>query len=309
MQMRLIRIYLLMLGSIGLIGCSGDESSERDGRPPVVATTPVVADLAVQVAGDRVEVRQMLAPNADPHEYEPRPSDAAAVADADVVLRSGGDLDEWMDELVESSGSDAEVVDLIASITPIEGSGDDAGEPDPHWWHDPRNAIAAVRAIREALISADPEGRARYTRNAAAYGDELTRLDRSIEACMARIPTGQRKLVTTHDSLGYFARRYDVELIGSVIPSLSTEGQPSAGDTAALIDQVEREGVKVVFAESSVSSKVEEAIAREADARVGDELWADSLGPAGSGGETYVAALEANADALARGFTDGEVSC
>jgi ABC-type Zn uptake system ZnuABC Zn-binding protein ZnuA len=306
--MRLIRIFLTVgVASLGLAACGSDDGSDT-GRT-VVATTPVVADFAGQVAGDRFDVKRLLAPNADPHEYEPRPSDAAAVADADLVLRSGGDLDEWVGELIDSSGSDADVVTLIDSVTPIEGTGEDEGDLDPHWWHDPANALAAVRAIRDALTKADPGGREDYARNAAAYEKELRSLDADIRKCMDDIPAAQRKLVTTHDALGYFAKRYGVEVIGTVIPSLSTEGQPSAGDTAKLIDQIKEEDVKVVFAESSVNSKVEDAIARDAGARVGGKLWADTLGPPGSSGETYLMALAANADELARGFTDGKSSC
>jgi zinc/manganese transport system substrate-binding protein/manganese/iron transport system substrate-binding protein len=115
--------------------------------------------------------------------------------------------------------------------------------------------------------------------------------------------------VTTHDALGYFARRYGIEAIGSVIPSLSTEAQPSAADADRLVDQIRREGVRVVFAESSVDSKLERAIAEQGGARVGEPLWADTLGPAGSGGATYLESLAANANAMIDGFTGGRATC
>lgn len=284
--------------------CTSDESSDGDALR-VVATTPLVADLARQVAGTRADVDVILSPDSDPHEYEPRPSDARAVAEADVVLRSGGELDEWLTDLVDAAGGEADVVSLVEAVDPIE----DDGEADPHWWHDPRNAGLAVQAIRDALARADPGGRDDYARNAKGYLRRLRALDARIASCMDALPASRRKLVTTHDALGYFARRYDVEVIGSVIPSLSTEAQPSAGDTADLIDQIERDDVRVIFAESSVNSRVEDAIARETDAAVGDRLWADGLGPAGSSGETYLAATAANAEAMARGFTAGARGC
>ena len=115
--------------------------------------------------------------------------------------------------------------------------------------------------------------------------------------------------MTTHDALGYYARRYGIEVIGTVIPSLSTEGQPSAGDTAELIDTIRATGVKAIFAESSVNPKVEAAIARETGAKVGAALWADTLGPAGSDGATYIGSIESNTKALVDGFTGGAASC
>lgn len=296
--MRIILIYGAALLAAGVIGCGEDDAAGGDAAAQVVATTPLVADLARNVGEGRAEVRAMLAANADPHDYEPKPSDAAALADADLVLRSGGDLDEWLGELVDSVGTKGEVVSL--------SEGDDE---DPHWWHDPAKAVAAVHAIRDALADADPDGSVAYARNAKRYEGKIRALDAAIQRCMGRVPVDERKLVTTHDALGHFAKRYGIEVIGSVIPSLSTAAQPSAGETAELIEQIKREGVRVVFSESSVSSKIEEAIAREAGAEVGDELWADGLGPEDSAGATYLQAMASNADAMARGFTDGAVAC
>ena len=123
------------------------------------------------------------------------------------------------------------------------------------------------------------------------------------------MPPAKRKIVTTHDALGYFARRYGVEVVGAVIPSLSTQAQASAGDVQRLVDQIRREGVEAIFPESSVNPDIEKAIAREAGASIGDPLYADSLGPKGSPGETYTGALAADASALVRGMSGGRVSC
>lgn len=270
-------------------GC-GYESARASGKINVVATTTQVADLARNVGGSRVHVVQLLAPNADPHEYELRPHDMAAVADADVVLRSGGDVDAWLDEAIDGSGTHARVITL--------GDGVRLRGDDPHWWQDPRNAALAAREIGAAL-HVDP----------SAYVAKLERLDRAVARCVGRVPPAQRKLVTTHDALGYYAARYGIDVIGTVIPSLSTAGQPSAGDTARLIRTIRAAGVQAIFAESSVNPKVEEAIARETGARVGPALWADTLGPPGSGGATYIQSIESNTQALVDGFTGGAVRC
>ena len=286
-------------------GCGSDTDSASDAKVTAVATTTEVADLVRHVGGQRVDVHGLLSPGADPHGYEPRPSDAASIVDAALVFKSGGEVDEWLDELVDNAGGDADVVDLVESVRTIETD----GETDPHWWQDPRNALLAVAAIRNALAAADPDGRKIYERNAAAYSRELRRLDEQISACIAKVPAARRKLVTTHDSLGYFAQRYGIEVVGSVIPSLSTQAQPSAGDIADLVDQVRDEGVEAVFPEAETSERLEQSLAREAGAQVGDPLWADTLGGEGSGAETYVDALAANTAALVDGMSGGSVSC
>jgi ABC-type Zn uptake system ZnuABC Zn-binding protein ZnuA len=243
----------------------------------------------------------MLRPGGDPHDYEPRPSDVAAVAGTEMVFRSGGEVDEWLDEVIGNAGGDADVVPLLDSVHPL---GD-----DPHWWQDPANAIRALERIRGRLSTIDAGGRPVYRRNAERAIEALRRLDRDIAACVERVPPAKRKIVTTHDALGYFARRYGIEVVGAVIPSLSTQAQASAGDVERLVQQIRREGVEAVFPESSVNPDVERAIAREAGARIGEPLYADSLGPEGSAGETYAGALAADAGALVRGMSGGREDC
>jgi ABC-type Zn uptake system ZnuABC Zn-binding protein ZnuA len=296
---------LVAFAAASLLVGAGCGDGDAGGDVSAVATTTQVADLVRNVGGDRVAVHGILPPNADPHEYEPRPSDAAELADADVVFKSGGDLDEWLDEVVDSAGGDAKEVTLIDSVETINGE----DETDPHWWQNPRNAILAVRAIRAALADADPAGRAGYDRRAAAYIDELERLDARIASCMEKVPAAKRKLVTTHDALGYFADRYGIAVIGALIPSLSTQAQPSAKDIDRLVDQIESEGVEAIFPEAAVSKRLEQAVSRETGAEVGGELWADTLGPEGSSGATYLDAMRSNAETLAEGMSGVRVRC
>jgi zinc/manganese transport system substrate-binding protein len=293
-------------------GCGDDSSSAPAGDASVsaVATTTQVADLVREVGGERADVEQILQPNTDPHGYEPRPSDVKAIAGADAIFQSGGELDEWLDELIENSGSDAPRVELIQAVetlpgddAPAEEAHDHGESADPHWWQNPRNAIAAVAGIRDALSAADPDGRAAYEANARTYTERLRRLDRDVAACIDGIPPAQRKLVTTHDALRYYADRYGIEVIGALIPSRSTAAQPSAGDTQKLVDQIEREQVAAIFPESSINPKLERAVSRETGAEVGDALWADTLGPEDSDGATYVESIQANTAALTEGLT------
>lgn len=305
-----LAIFTVLTAGCG-VGEPGFGDPASDAGVTAVATTPHVADLVRNVGGERVEVHQVLGPGVDPHDYEPRPSDAAAVAEAAVIFRSGGDLDSWLDGLVENAGDDAGVVTLANEIDPLRG-GEAAApdlEADPHWWQDPRHGVAAVQAIADALAAADPEAATAFRENAREHIVRLERLDREIARCMRQVPEGERKLVTTHDAYGHYAARYGVEVVGALVPSRSSQAQPSAGEIDALVEQIESEGVNAIFPESPLNPELEDAIAAETGARVGDTLWADSLGPAGSDESTYIEALASDTAAMVEGFTGGRVSC
>jgi ABC-type Zn uptake system ZnuABC Zn-binding protein ZnuA len=264
------------------------------------------------VGGSAVTVHQILQPNTDPHEYEPRPLDVESTAQADVVFENGDGLDNWMGKVVSQAGGHPRVVDLGASAPlklPGQSSGPEASRFDPHWWHDPRNAEAAVLAIRDALAKAAPEHTALFDRNAEAYIAKLKGLDSHIASCFAHVPRGERKLVTDHDAFGYFAKRYGISVVGAVIPSQTTQAQPSAGDTAKLIALVRREHVKAIFPESSINPRLAKTIAKETGASSSYTLYGDTLGPQGSAGATYLGMEAANADAMARGFSGGTTTC
>jgi zinc/manganese transport system substrate-binding protein len=290
-------LLVLLVGLLALAaGCGRDGGSGADGDAAlrVVATTPHAGDFARAVGGERVDVDVLLPVNADPHDYEPRPSDARAVAEADVIVRSGGDLDGWMDELVASAGGDAARVTLIDGV-------DRLGD-DPHWWQDPRNVVRAAGALATAFAEADPDGAATYTTRAEGYARTVRSLDAEIARCMRGVPADRRKLVTGHDAFGYFARRYDIDVLGSIAPALSSSAQPSAGDIRRLVAAIRREDVHTIFPESALNQRLERAVARDAGARVGPALYADTLGAEGSAGATYLGALRHDAMAIAQGF-------
>lgn len=302
-----------LAGVLALIGAGcGTSADGSEGRLDVVATTTQIGDFVSQVGGDAVSVDQILQPNTDPHDYEPRPSDVSGAAGASLVFASGDNLDSWIDQVVSDSGSGAEVVDLGAAVPerlPGESSGAEASRFDPHWWHDPRNAEAAVRKIESVLVAADPSHKTLFQRNADAYLAKLHTLDTGIAECIDSVPAQRRKLVTDHDAFGYFADRYGIQIVGAVIPSQTTQAQASAKDLSDLAETVEREHVKAIFPESSLSPKVADAIARQTGASADHTLYGDTLGPEGSSGATYLSMEAANADAIVRGFTDGRRGC
>jgi ABC-type Zn uptake system ZnuABC Zn-binding protein ZnuA/ABC-type Mn2+/Zn2+ transport system permease subunit len=315
----------LVLVVVFAAGCSSGPGA-RDGQIEVVATTTQIGDWVREVGGRAVAVDQILQPNTDPHEYEPRPSDVAGAAEAKLVFASGDELDGWIGQVVSDSGSDAEVVDLGASVPvrlPGESSGAEASKYDPHWWHDPRNVEFAVREITHRLATAGAtfcssvggikrctsRYRAQFAHNASIYLARLRRLDAGIATCVSSVPASRRKLVTDHDAFGYFADRYGIDVVGAVIPSQTTQAQPSAKDLSALAGLIERERVEAIFPESSLSPKVAEAIASQTGASASYTLYGDTLGPAGSDGATYLQMEAANANSMVRGFTGRRRGC
>ena len=333
-------------------GCGGSSSDE----PSVVATTAVAGDLVGEVVGEDVEVRTLLAANTDPHEYEPRPDDVEALAQADLVFASGGDVDAWIEDAIQDSGSDAELVVLADSIPhPLYGGhssheDEHAGEAgsdeeqadeehaeegeeehadesedehadegeeehaeedelDPHWWHDPLNVSGVAPVIAERLAANDEGAAEEIERRGSRLVTTAEQLDRAIRGCIRAIPHDDRKLVTDHDAFGYFAERYGLEIVGTVIPALTTAAQPSAGELADLRDTIEREGVKAVFPESSVETGLANTIAKETGATADYVLYGDSLGPEGSEGESWLGAEAANAAAIVEGLGGGSTAC
>jgi ABC-type Zn uptake system ZnuABC Zn-binding protein ZnuA/ABC-type Mn2+/Zn2+ transport system permease subunit len=298
-------------GALLLAASCGGSSSDSD-KVQVVATTTQIGDFVRQVGRDAVDVHQILQPNTDPHDYEPRPSDVVAAADAEVVFDNGDDLDAWIGTVVSDSGSNARIVDLGASVPvkrPGESRGPEASRYDAHWWHDPRNAEAAVDEIAAQLSAVDPQRGVTFARNARRYVADLKRLDTGIKRCIAGVPAERRKLVTDHDAFGYFAGRYGIDVVGAVIPSQTTQAQPSAKDLSELADLVHGEGVRAIFPESSLSPKLAQTIASQTGASADYTLYGDTLGPGGSSGDTYLHMEEANADELVKGFTGGRRGC
>jgi len=300
---------LPVLALLALAAACGEPGTSPPGaaggdRLAVVATTTQVADFARTIGGDRVTVTQILKPNADPHDYEPTPADLTAIGAARVLVKSGVGLEKWLDDTVAAAGFNGTTADASRGVTVRQGDGeqeDAAG--DPHIWHDPRNAKLMARTIEQAFAAADPADAAVYERNLAGYSAELDRLDADIRAAIDRLPPGNRKLVTNHDAFGYYIDRYGLEFVGSIIPSFDTSAELSAQDVDAIVARIQRTGTRAVFSESSLPPRTAEAIARRAGVTVvagEDSLYGDTLGPAGSAGDTYLKMERHNTDVIVR---------
>ncbi len=293
---------LVTLGAAGAATAAGARTAAAP--LPVVATTPLVVDWVRAVGGADVAVHGLIKPLVDPHEFEPGPGDAAAVAKAKLIVASGAGFDTWIEGLARGAGRGSRLVELapLARLRPaaLGGAGD---ELDPHFWLDPELAAVAIGSLRDALATADPARAAAYRRRAGAYLATLRAVDRTLAAAFAAVPAARRVLVTDHDAFGYFARRYGLRIVGAAIPSTSTAASANARDTARLIDTIRREHVPTLFSESSVDPKLIRQIAGAVGARVESGLYADTLGAAGSGAETYLALLRLDGRLLVAGLT------
>lgn len=297
MKPRRIATPLLLIALVWFGAACGGESQAQErgaiaGRVPVVTTTTQLTDFARAVGGSHVAVYGILKPNVDAHGFEPSPADIARLAGARVIVKNGLGLEEWFDSTIRNADTEATIVEAATGVAVRRGKG---GEADPHVWHDPRNAKAMVHNIVAALSAVDPAHRADYEANEAAYAAELDRLDEEIAREIGGL--GNKKLVTNHDGFGYYVDRYELDFVGSIIPSFDSQAELSAQDISQVVSLIKTTGVKAVFSESSLPPKTAEAIGRDAGVTVvagDDALYGDSLGPAGSDGDTYLKMLRHN---------------
>lgn len=259
-------------------GAAGESPSAVPGEGiSVVTTSSVFADLVRQVGGSRVDVVSLVPRGVDPHTFEPKPSDAARLAGARLIVMNGLGLDDWLAKTIESSGSAATVVRLGENLPGVEYiAGGGAVGPNPHLWLDVSYAMKYVDRIAEALTAADPEGAAAYRDGGATYRSRLENLDAWVRDEIATIPPADRKLVMYHDAFPYFARAYGLQSVGTIVDASGQE--PSAGEMAALIDAVRASGARAVFSEAQFPPNLVQRLADETGARVISDLYDDALG-------------------------------
>ena len=273
-----------------LLGCGGATAQEK---VRAVATFSILADLANNVGGGRVEVVSLVGPNGDAHAYSPSPSDAKRVADAKLVLVNGLGFEGWIDRLVKASGTKAAVAMVSKGIKPRRMVDEhDHGNVDPHAWQSVANAKEYVANIRDALVGVDPAGKSAYEANASAYLAKLDTLEREIKETIAAIPAARRKIITTHDAFGYFGAAYDMQFIAP--QGVSTEAEVSARDVAKLIRQIKAQKIPAVFMENVTDPRLMKRIAEESGARIGGKLYSDALSEPAGPAATYLDMMRSN---------------
>jgi zinc/manganese transport system substrate-binding protein len=281
----------------------------------VIASFSILGDMVKNVGGGRVEVTTLVGPNSDTHVFQPTPAAARAVAEASLVVVNGLGFEGWLDRLIRTSGFKGPVVVATKGIKPrdlaLGEEGRHAHAPggkherkiDPHAWQDLSNGLVYVENIAKGLSAVDPAGAAVYQANAAAYAAQLLELDRWVKARFAAIPPGKRRMITSHDALGYFGAAYGIKIITPM--GLSTESEAAAGDIARLIKLIRAEKIAAVFVENVTDPRLMEQVAREGGATLGGRLFSDALSQPGEEAPTYIDMFKNNVTKIAAAMGQG----
>ena len=327
---------LALLSVLGLLASCGGGSKDAasstvpdSNRTLVIATTPILGDLVRQVGGDQVNVEVLIPLGADPHDFEPSAAQAARLRDASLIVANGLGLEERLESALEGAQKDGvpvfevgEQLDPLALSTADEGHSEEDdhgheeeppaekeeehghGSEDPHVWLDPERMATAASLVATQLATTTGLDAAPFQQRAGIYADAAFAAETEARALLAELPADQRKLITNHDALEYFAQRFNLEVIGTVIPGGSTLAEPSAADLSKLVALIKANNVKAIFSESTVSSKLIESLAREVGSQVSVvELSTDTLGKPGSPTATYPGLIVTTARLIANGLT------
>ena len=284
-----IRPVMAGLLAVAVAACStGPTASPVPGQRMIVVTYAVLGALVKDLVGDRANVVVLMPNGVDPHEWQPSAADIETLMRADLLVENGLGMEAGLTDAfaqAEAAGVERFVVsDHVAVRTVGAGEGADPSDPDqaagakdPHVWMDPLTMRQAIHALAPVLEKLGIDAGAR----AAGLEADLEALDAELRTILAAVPDDRRRLVTGHESLGYFADRYGFRVIGSIVPGLSSQAEPSAGDLAALIHDVRAAGVPAIFVELGTSPRVADVVASDAGVRVID-LSTHVLPPDGS---------------------------
>jgi ABC-type Zn uptake system ZnuABC Zn-binding protein ZnuA len=286
MPIRTALLSALAVASIAVVACGSDDDGASG--PRVVATTGIVADILGNVAGPGMDIEQVIPDGASPHDFQLSAQDRQVLAEADLVAANGANLEPG----IPLDETDAPIWELTANsgeLLPFSEGG-----ADPHVWMDPTRVAEALPSLAAALAEVDPGNTNAYRRRADRYAHELISLDRSLQQTLHRVPPDQRELVTSHDSLHYFADHYGFDVIATAFPATGAEGEPSAGSLGDVAGAIASSDVPAVFAGEEDDPEVLSQIADEAGVEVADDLLIESTG---SG--TYEAMLEHDAERIA----------
>ncbi len=302
---RLSALVALGAATALLAGCAtgsnADVSGEpSEGRPVVLTTFTVLADIARNVAGDRLDVRSITKAGAEIHGYEPTPRDIAAASDADLILDNGLGLESWFARFVETADAPHAVVS--DGVETIDITGDAyAGKPNPHAWMSPLNVQLYVDNIVAAFSELDPAGADAYAANGAAYNDELQRIHDDLVADLATVPVEQRALVTCEGAFSYLAR--DAGLTEAYIWPVNAEQQATPQQIRQTIEFVQDNDVPAVFCESTVSDRPMQQVVEATDAVFGGTLYVDSLSEQDGPVPTYLDLIRHDAETITAALT------
>jgi manganese transport system substrate-binding protein len=298
----LSRITVALLTVLVLASCGSGPPTGDPGRPTVLTTFTVLADIAREVAGPHLQVESITKVGAEIHGYEPTPGDVRRAADADLILDNGLNLEVWFAKFV----ADADVPHVVVSdgITPIDIASDAyAGKPNPHAWMSPLNVQIYVRNMVAAFSALDPPNAAAYAANGAAYTEELQAVHDELVAELGALPVDQRALVTCEGAFSYLAR--DAGLTERYIWPVNAEQQATPQQIGGTIDFVRSSGVPAVFCESTVSDAPMQRVVEATGASYGGVLYVDSLSEADGPVPTYLDLIRHDTTTIVAGLTRG----
>lgn len=281
----------LTLALLFLTSC-GPAPTSSDSALNVLASTSFLADIAQNIAGDRVQVDSLLPFGADPHAYQTAPADVAKIAESDLLILNGLEYERFIGPLLENTGGERLVIEATAGLSPNKDAGGEH-DVDPHMWLDPNLVITYVENIRNGLIEVDPDGAEIYKTNTDIYVTKLKELDAWIVEQVNTIPAGRRLLVTNHETLGYFAEHYGFEVVDTILPSFSSEASASALEIVSAIESVKSSGAPAIFLGEVENPDLANQIAEETDVKVVDDLHVESLTD-GAPAATYIEMMKYN---------------
>jgi ABC-type Zn uptake system ZnuABC Zn-binding protein ZnuA len=271
------------------------------GTPKVLAVETFLADIAQNVAGDRLKVEALIPIGVDPHSFEPAPADIRRVAESQVLIANGAGFEGFLVKLLQNAGGQRLMIEAADGLVgrtprPEEHAGETEAEHeiDPHFWLDPLSAIKYVENIRDGLSEVDPAGQEIYARNAEAYIGKLHELDTWIKAQVQDVPEARRLLVTNHESFGYFADRYGFRIVGTVIPSVSTGAAPSAQQLAQLVDHLRTTAAPAIFLETGANPQLANQLSGEVGTNVVTDLYTHSVTASGGNAPNYIEMMRYN---------------
>lgn len=264
----------------------------------VASLSTITTDLAKSIGGSHVKVDPIIKAGVDPHEFEPTPLDVRKVADANLVLFTGKGIEGYLTKLEEATGGPSKFLDVGTSIPSLTMKEEGKIVEDPHWWHSVENVKRATRVIAAAFSKADPANSESYQKNAENYLISLDELQRWIRVQVARLSHDQRKLVTSHDALQYFAHDYGFTIFP--VKGISTNEEPSSQHVKEIIEVIRNQQVKAVFFESIENPQAVKQISRESGAKTGYTLYSDGLGE--DEASTYESMMRHNVSAIVDGL-------
>jgi ABC-type Zn uptake system ZnuABC Zn-binding protein ZnuA len=284
--MKRLIIYLLFI--VTLLSSCLPTASQTSSLPRVLAVESFLADIAQNVAGDRLAVESLIPVGADPHAYQPSPQDATRIANADVLIINGANLEAFIAPILQNASAKLRVISASAGLMARTDPSGEHSEGDPHFWLDPNNVIKYVENIRDGFSQADPIGIPVYVANANKYIGELVSLDAWIRLQVQRIPKANLLLITNHETFGYFAERYGFTIVGSIVPSISSGAAPSAQELVTLVEQIRSSGVPAIFLETGSNPQLADQIASETGVKVVSSLYTHSLSLPDGPAATYI---------------------